>query len=46
MNNEAGKGDTYRPVDYQKYCDNWDKIFSNKEDKNIIDESKDKNAIF
>ena len=26
----AGKGDTYRKVDYQKWSDNWDAIF-NKE---------------
>jgi len=27
----AGKGDSYRQVDYDKYCKNWDKIFGNKE---------------
>jgi len=26
----AGKGDSYRPVDYQKWSDNWDKIFGTK----------------
>lgn len=26
----AGKGDTYRPVDYKKWSDNWDKIFGKK----------------
>jgi len=28
MNGEAGKGDTYRPVDKKKFDANWDKIFS------------------
>ena len=26
----AGKGDKYRPVDYKKWSDNWDKIFGKK----------------
>ena len=26
----AGKGDTYRKVDYQKWSDNWDAIFKPK----------------
>lgn len=26
----AGKGDTYRKVDYKKWSQNWDKIFSKK----------------
>lgn len=26
-----GKGDNYRPVDKQKFEDNWDKIFGKKE---------------
>jgi hypothetical protein len=29
MKNEAGKGDTYRPVDYKKYSQNYDNIFKN-----------------
>jgi hypothetical protein len=29
----AGKGDTYRRVDQQKYADNYDKIFVSKKDK-------------
>ena len=32
----AGKGDTYRPVDYQKWSDNWDKIFGNKTKKGKV----------
>jgi hypothetical protein len=28
--NQAGKGDSYRPVNYEKYCKNWDKIFTKK----------------
>lgn len=30
----AGKGDTYRPVDYKKWSENWDKIFTKKGKKN------------
>lgn len=30
----AGKGDTYRPVDYKKWSENWDKIFFKKRKKN------------
>ena len=26
----AGKGDSYRPVDYKKWSENWDKIFKKK----------------
>lgn len=26
----AGKGDRYRPVDYKKWSENWDKIFNKK----------------
>lgn len=29
----AGKGDTYRPVDYKKWSENWDKIFKKKKPK-------------
>ena len=32
-NNGAGKGDTYRPVDYQKWSANWDAIFGKKTNK-------------
>jgi hypothetical protein len=31
---DAGKGDTYRSVDYKKWSENWDKIFSKKRKKN------------
>ena len=30
----AGKGDTYRKVDYQKWSDNWDAIF--KDRKSVV----------
>jgi hypothetical protein len=30
----AGKGDKYRKVDYKKWSENWDKIFSKKRKKN------------
>jgi hypothetical protein len=26
----AGKGDKYRPVDYKKWSENWDRIFGKK----------------
>ncbi len=26
----AGKGDSYRPVDYNKWSENWDAIFNKK----------------
>ena len=26
----AGKGDSYRPVNYKKWSENWDKIFKKK----------------
>jgi len=26
----AGKGDKYRPIDYKKYAENYEKIFSKK----------------
>jgi hypothetical protein len=26
----AGKGDKYRPIDYKKWSENWDKIFGKK----------------
>ena len=29
----AGKGDTYRQVDQQKWSENWDAIFSKKKSK-------------
>lgn len=30
-NGQAGKGDTYRPVDWKKWSDNYDKIFGKKD---------------
>jgi len=29
----AGKGDTYRPVDWEQYSKNWDDIFGKKKGK-------------
>ena len=29
----AGKGDTYRPVDWEQYSKNWDDIFGEKKGK-------------
>lgn len=29
-NGQAGKGDSYRPVDYKKWSDNYDRIFGKK----------------
>jgi len=35
MNGQAGKGDTYRPVDPKKWSENYDRIFrKNKKVKN------------
>lgn len=41
----AGKGDSYRQVDYKKYCENWDKIFEDpkkKTKKKKVDKNKNK----
>lgn len=35
MGGEAGKGDTYRPVDMKKWSDNFDKIFGKKDVKDF-----------
>jgi len=35
---DAGKGDTFRPVDREKYSRNWDKIFK-KGDNNVTTNS-------
>jgi hypothetical protein len=44
-NNGAGKGDTYRPVDYQKWSTNWDAIFGKKKtEKKPIKKKKPKRA--
>lgn len=42
----AGKGDSYRQVDYSKYSKNWDKIFKpkNKTSKRL-DKPKKKGNI-
>jgi len=33
MNGQAGKGDTYRPVDPKKWSENYDRIFGKKKPK-------------
>lgn len=33
MNGQAGKGDTYRPVDPRKWSENYDRIFRKKKVK-------------
>lgn len=33
INGQAGKGDTYRPVDYKTWCKNFDEIFKKKKAK-------------
>ena len=40
----AGKGDTYRPVDYQKWSDNWDKIFGKKPRKKVDNEQSEEGS--
>jgi hypothetical protein len=30
MNGQAGKGDSYRPVDYKKWDENYERIFGKK----------------
>lgn len=40
----AGKGDTYRPVDYSIYCKNWDKIFGCQKKKLKNSRKKSKNS--
>lgn len=32
-NGQAGKGDSYRPVDPKKWSDNYDRIFGKKKEK-------------
>jgi len=32
-NNQAGKGDTYRPTDYNKWSKNYDRIFMTRDEK-------------
>jgi hypothetical protein len=33
MNGQAGKGDTYRPIDRQKWDENYERIFGKKDAK-------------
>lgn len=42
---DAGKGDSYRPVNYKIYCENWDKIFGcQKKKKSKNSRKKSKNS--
>lgn len=43
MNGQAGKGDSYRPVDQRKWSENWDRIFGKKKGKKPRGERKPKN---
>lgn len=38
----AGKGDSYRAVNYEIYCKNWDKIFNTKKAKKKKNKKVDK----
>jgi hypothetical protein len=37
MAHEAGKGDTYRPTDNDKFSQNFERIFGKKPEKRLID---------
>lgn len=39
MNGEAGKGDNYRKVDWNKYSENYDHIFKKSKNTDQNDES-------
>jgi len=39
-NHGAGKGDTYRRVDYEKWSANWDAIFRKKQRKSKASKKK------
>ncbi len=44
----AGKGDSYRSVNYEQYCKNWDKIFGKpkkKATKKKLDKPKKKRIL-
>lgn len=38
----AGKGDSYREVNYANYCKNWDKIFGKSQSKKKTKKKVDK----
>lgn len=40
MNGQAGKGDTYRKVDPQKWSENYDRIFGKKNKSKAKNESR------
>jgi|FreactcultureFD7_1027221.scaffolds.fasta_scaffold03487_7 hypothetical protein len=37
MAHEAGKGDTQRPTDYQKFAENFERIFGKPKEKRLVD---------
>jgi hypothetical protein len=37
MNREAGKGDKQRPTDYEKFAENFEKIFGKPNEKRMAD---------
>jgi hypothetical protein len=42
---DAGKGDTYRPVNFETYCKNWEEIFGcKKKKKSKSSKNKSKNS--
>lgn len=50
LGGEAGKGDSYRPVDRKMWSKNWDAVFNKKKPskvrktKNIISRKENKNG--
>lgn len=51
VNGEAGKGDSYRPVDHKMWSKNWDAIFGKKKPKHpkarkaiIVNHSRKENS--
>lgn len=43
MSGQAGKGDSYRPVDQKKWDENWERIFGKKKGKPDRSSKKPKN---
>jgi hypothetical protein len=44
MSNDAGKGDTYRPVNHQVYGENYDRIFRKGTHEHTADQAPDEAA--
>jgi hypothetical protein len=40
VDGEAGKGDSYRPADYKKWCRNWTRCFKKLEKQNAHENTK------